>query len=103
MQSLSVDPSGPPLQCRGPTATLSDAYDHGSLFTLNECTQVTQATCRPCDDGQGGTLQSVGQHCEGDDVPSSPSPAGTAEEPRWSRVKATGSRITRITRRRITA
>src|SRR5262249_12410489 len=54
MQSLSVDPGGPPLQCRGPLATLSAAYDTGSLFTVNECTQVTQATCRPCDDGQGG-------------------------------------------------
>jgi hypothetical protein len=63
MQSLSVDPSGPPLQCRGPLATLNTAYDTGPLFTVAECTQVTQATCRPCDDGQGGTLQSVGQYC----------------------------------------
>jgi hypothetical protein len=63
MQSVSVDPSGPPLQCRGPIATLSTAYDTGPLFTVGECTQVTQATCTPCDDGQGGTLQSVGQYC----------------------------------------
>jgi hypothetical protein len=63
MQSVSVDPSGPPLQCRGPIATLSTAYHTGPLFTAGECTQVTQATCTPCDDGQGGTLQSVGQYC----------------------------------------
>ena len=63
MQSVSVDSSGPPLQCRGPVATLNQAYDTGPLFTVGECMQVTQATCRPCDDGQGGTLQSVGQYC----------------------------------------
>jgi len=52
MQSVSLDPSGPPLQCRGPVATLSQAYDTGPLFTVGECTQVTQATCTPCDDGR---------------------------------------------------
>jgi hypothetical protein len=63
MQSVSVDPGGPPLQCRGPIATLNTAYDTGPLFTVGECTEVTQATCKPCDDGAGGTLQSVGQRC----------------------------------------
>jgi len=54
MQSVSLDPSGPPLQCRGPLATLSSAYDTGPLFTAGECTQGRRQRANPATTAKGG-------------------------------------------------